>query len=93
MQTEISDYVKAVSYKQALQKPNTDGQRNIIKNIISSYPEGITDLEICLLTGISRSSVTARRNEIKNVFAVGIAKIHDKNRGRLNVLWGMNNGL
>ena len=93
IQTEISSYVRNMSYKQVIQKEDTNIQRNIIKRILQAHPEGVTDLEICILTGISRSSVCARRNEIKNVIVVGIAKIHDRDGDRLNTLWGISNGV
>ena len=93
MQTEIGDYVKAVNYEQVKKKEFTVNQRNLVKDIIRNHPEGITDLEICVLSGISRSSVTARRNEIRDVIAIGIAKIHDEFGDRLNILWGLDNGI
>jgi len=90
MQTEISTFVKNDSYKKTQENPVTGLQRSIIYKILQGHPEGITDLEICILTGISRSSVCARRNEIPNVCAVGIAKIHDENYGdRFNTLWSV----
>ena len=89
MQTEISQYVRDHSYRQIIKKERTNIQRNLVKATIHSHPTGITDLEICILTGISRSSVTARRNEIPEVIPVGIAKIVEKDGDRLNTLWGI----
>lgn len=91
MQTELSSYVRNESYKQVQRNPNTEIQRGLVECIIRGHPEGITDLEICILTGISRSSVCARRNEIPSVHAVGIAKIRDEYGDRLNTLWGLTN--
>jgi len=85
---ELGKQVRNINYKQAIQKEDTNIQRNVIKHIIHGHPEGITDLEICVLTGFCRSSVTARRNEIPEVQAVGIAKITDEYGDRLNTLWG-----
>lgn len=96
MQTELFDYkedigkqVRNHSYKQVIQQEDTNIQRNIIRHILMGHPEGITDLEICIITGFSRSSVTARRNEIPDVVAVGIAKIHDEYGDRFNTLWSV----
>jgi len=85
----ISEQVRNHSYKTVINKPDTNIQRNIIRKMLLAHPEGITDLEICILTGFSRTSVTARRNEIDDVCIVGIAKIQDENGDRLNTLWGM----
>ena len=65
-------------------------QRNLVYQIIRGHPEGITDTEISLFTGISRSSVNARRNEIKNIGVIGLATIFfEDGRCRLNTLWGV----
>jgi len=88
---DISKQVRDHSYKQIINKPDTNIQRNIIRNMLLAHPEGITDLEICVLTGFIRTSVTARRNEIENVTVIGIAKIQDENGDRLNTLWGFQN--
>lgn len=89
MQTDLSSYVRNESYKQVMQREDTNIQRNIIRKMLQAHPEGITDLEICVLTGFSRSSVTARRNEIQEAIAVGMAKITDEYGDRLNTLWGV----
>lgn len=96
MQTELFDYnqslskqIRDYSYKQVIQKEDTNIQRNTIRHILLGHPEGITDLEICVLTGFSRSSVTAHRNEIPAVAAVGYAKIIDEQGDRLNTLWSI----
>jgi len=69
---------------------STGIQCNVIQKILQGHPEGITDLEICNITGFSRSSVTARRNEIPDMVAVGIAKITcDGEADRLNTLWSI----
>ena len=95
MQTELdlSNYVKAVNYEITLRKESTNNQRNLVRSIILNHPEGVTDLEICVLSGLSRSSVNARRNEIKGVIPVGIAKICNGFDDRLNIMWGFENGL
>jgi len=82
---ELGKQVRNHSYKQVMQKESTGVQCSIIQKILQGHPEGITDLEICILTGFPRSSVTARRNEIPNMIAVGIAKEAD----RLNTLWSI----
>ena len=82
----LSKEIRNHSYKQIINDQNTDIQRNKIYNLLLEHPEGVTDLEICLLTGFSRTSVTARRNEIPDVIMVGIAKLEG---GRVNTLWGI----
>ena len=89
MQSLLSHYARDESYKQVMQKEDTNIQRNIIRKMLQSHPEGITDFEICILTGFNRSSVTARRNEIREAIAVGIAKIQDEYGDRLNTLWSI----
>jgi hypothetical protein len=86
---EISRMVRDESYKQVMHDPETDTQREVIESIILQHPEGITDTELCIESGISKSSVTARRNEISWVKPIGIAVIYDEygNR-RMNTLWG-----
>lgn len=87
---ELGKQVRNHSYMVTIAKPHTDTQREIIENIIWEHPEGITDTELCILTGISKSSVTARRNEIEGVISVGIAKYIDfDNVDRFNTLWGI----
>ena len=86
---QIPMFCKKTSYNQIKRSGMADIQREKVKQIICEHPEGITDLEICITCGISRSSVTARRNEIGGVFAIGIAKIVDEfEDDRLNTLWG-----
>jgi len=89
MQNKLSWYVRDESYKQTLKEEETNIQRNIIRHMLEAHPEGVTDLEICSLTGFSRTSVTARRNEIDGVQAVGFAKIIHENGDRLNTLWSV----
>jgi len=99
MQTEISFFdekidpktIRDLSHYKAMQNPETSIQRNIIHKIITGHPEGITDIEICILTGFSRSSVNARRNEIPDVRPVGYAKVVGEDGDRLNTLWGIDN--
>jgi len=96
MQTELYYFkepclgkkVRDYNYKQVKDKSSTERQRGVIETIIQQHPEGITDLEICILTGISRSSVTARRNEIPDIIPIGVAKIVDEQGDRFNTLWG-----
>lgn len=89
MQSELSWYAKTDSYKKTIHDEDTNVQRNVIRKILQGHPEGITDLEICILTGFSRTSVTARRNEIKDVKAIGYAKIIGQKTDRLNTLWSI----
>lgn len=84
-----SKVIRDISYKRVMVDDDTCIQRNIIYKMIQSHPEGLTDFEICVLTGFSRSSVCARRNEIPNVRPVGYAKIVDVFGDRLNTLWGI----
>ena len=94
MQTELdfidSKEVRDISYKAIIINNDTDIQRNLVYNAILGHPEGITDIEICLVTGISRSSVNARRNELKGVMPIGIAVYTDEyGYCRLNTMWGI----
>jgi len=96
MQTDLETHwigkeVRNISYKTVINDEHTDVQRDIIRRILMGHPEGITDLEICIITGFSRTSVTARRNEIPEVTAVGYAKIKGENGDRLNTLWSIEN--
>ena len=87
----ISKTIRDINYKQVMNDGTADIQVQQVLKTILEHPEGITDIEICIMTGISRSSVTARRNELPNVVPVGIAKItsEDGKGDRLNTLWGM----
>ena len=86
---ELGKTIRNISYKETMQDEQTGLQRNVIQHILRGHPEGITDLEICILTGFSRSSVCARRNEIPDVVAVGFAKIINNDGDRLNTLWSV----
>lgn len=86
---ELSKTIRNIEYHKTQNNEYTSIQRNIVDKIITGHPEGITDLEICILTGFSRSSINARRNEIPDVIAVGYAKyIDEMGRDHLNTLWG-----
>lgn len=86
--------VRDISYKNIINQSHTDIQREIVGRIIASHPEGITDREICMMTGIRLSSVNARRNELSNIGAVGIAVYTDDHGdSHLNTLWGIENYL
>ena len=86
---QLGKTIRNINYRQTMEKEYTGLQRNVIQHILLGHPEGITDLEICILTGFSRTSVTARRNEIPEATAVGYAKIIDENGDRLNTLWSI----
>jgi len=86
---ELGKTIRNISYKQTIQDEHTGLQRNVIRHILTGHPEGITDLELCILTGFSRTSVCARRNEIPEATAVGYAKIINENGDRLNTLWSI----
>jgi len=88
---ELGKTIRNINYKQTIQDEHTGLQRNVIQHILRGHPEGITDLEICILTGFSRTSVCARRNEIPDVIAVGFAKIITEFGDRLNTLWSIDN--
>ena len=85
---DLGKKVRNYSYNRIVDKEETSIQRNIIRKLLMAHPEGITDLEICIITGFKRSSVNARRNEIPEAIGVGIAKIVDIDGDRLNTLWG-----
>jgi hypothetical protein len=89
MQTYLGDYAKKDAYKKVQNHKDTDVQRNVVYQIIKCHPEGITDMEISIITGISRSSINGRRNELPDVKPVGYAKIVDSWGDRLNTLWGV----
>lgn len=85
----LGEKVRDTSYKQVVNEEHTLVQREIVDKIICGHPEGITDLEICVITGFSRSSVNARRNELPDVEPVGVAKYTDEyGKDHLNTLWG-----
>lgn len=87
---ELGKQVRNIEYKKNINDNYTSVQRNVVDKIIAGHPEGVTDLEICVLTGFARSSVTARRNEIPTVHAIGIAKYTDESgKDHLNTLWGI----
>jgi hypothetical protein len=89
---ELGKTIRNIEYQKTRDNPNIDTQRSLIHKIILGHPEGITDMEIAVLTGISRSSVNARRNELSDVTAVGYAKYTDEfGVDHLNTLWGYNN--
>jgi DNA invertase Pin-like site-specific DNA recombinase len=89
---ELGKTIRNIEYQKTRDNPETANQRNLIHKIILGHPEGITDMEIAVLTGISRSSVNARRNELPGVTAVGYAKYTDEfGMDHLNTLWGYNN--
>lgn len=96
MQKFLTDYdetlgekIRNINYIQKIDDENTSIQRNIVDKIISGHPEGITDIEICVFTGFSRSSVNARRNELIDIIPVGYAKYTDEyGKDHLNTLWG-----
>jgi transcription initiation factor IIE alpha subunit len=95
MQTELDfidpKEVRDISYKTIIISKDTDVQRNLVYNAILGHPEGITDTEICILTGISKSSVNARRNELRRVVPVCVAVYTDEHGYcRLNTMWGIN---
>ena len=94
MQTELDvidpKEIRDISYKVVIKDNNTNVQRDLVYNTIQKHPEGVTDIEICLITGISRSSVNARRNELKHIIPVGLA-VYTDDYGycRLNTMWGI----
>jgi hypothetical protein len=86
---ELGKTIRNIEYHKTQNNEYTSIQRNIVDKIITGHPEGITDLEMCILTGFSRSSINARRNEIPDVIAVGYAKYTDEiGKDHLNTLWG-----
>ena len=63
-------------------------QREFVRKILLTHPEGITDQEIAEFTGFSLSSVNARRNEC-NAVVIGICSYEDeKGNNHLRCLWG-----
>ena len=86
----LSHTVKSISYHQIINKPHTIGQRETVRQTIMDHPEGITDREISIVTGISRSSINARRNELGDVGPIGLACYTDELGDlHLNTLWGI----
>ena len=85
----VSKMVRNISYEQVINDKDTDRQRDIVESIIDGHPEGVTDTELCILSGIQKSSVTARRNEIAGVEPISIAIYTGVDgRTRFNTLWG-----
>ena len=84
-----SRVIRDINYFQSKNSDVSGVQRSIISKMIHAHPEGITDFEICAFTGFSRTSVTARRNEIYGVKPIGFAKIITEDGDRLNTLWGV----
>lgn len=90
MQSELNIISRNSSYNDTMKESKSLVQRNLVYQILCGHPEGITDMEISLFTGISRSSVNARRNEIENVKVVGLATVFfDDGSCRLNTLWSV----
>jgi len=91
MQSELSTFARDDSYVKTMNDKDTETQRKTIRNLLMSHPEGLTDTEICIHTGICKSSVNGRRNEIKDVVIVGLAKVinWDGGEDRLNTMWSV----
>jgi len=88
----LAETIRDISYKQTIQEGTQGSQKEVIKSILEQYPEGITDLELMVLTGYTRASITARRNELMAI-PVGYVKIINKNgKDRLNTLWSFYGG-
>lgn len=86
----LGEQVRDISYSEIIMKEDTNVQRDIVYNAIQGHPEGVTDTEICILTDISKSSVNARRNELRRVVPVGVAIYTDEHGYcRLNTMWGI----
>ena len=95
MQTELdfildSKEVRDLSYKNIINDNHTSIQRDLVYKTILDHPEGITDIELSIITEIRLSSVNARRNELKHVSPVGIAIYTDEQGNvHLNTMWGI----
>ena len=88
-QKTLPETIRDLSYLKTQDEGKEQIQRGVIESIIRSHPEGITDLELSIITGYARTSITARRNTIKGVIPVGYAKIvFEDDTDRLNTLWG-----
>ena len=88
-QKTLGETIRDISFQKTIQEGKKRSQGEVIESILKQYTEGITDLELMILTGYSRTSITARRNELKAV-GVGYAKIIFKDgKDRLNTLWGI----
>lgn len=66
-------------------------KRDIIHNLILDHPEGITDQEISIITGISLSCVNGRRNEIipKPVPVSLCIYSDDDGNSHMRTMWGI----
>lgn len=92
-QKTLAETIRDISFQQTIQEGKKRSQGEVIESILKQHPAGITDLEIMILTGYSRTSITARRNEL-GAIPLGYAKIIFKDgTDRLNILWGLKNGL
>lgn len=79
----LSERIRDYNYRQTIEDANTDVQREHIRSYIYEH-EPVTDIEICVALHISRTSVTARRNELSEIDAVAATQIN----GTFNTMWG-----
>jgi len=87
--TDVGKAVRNANYHMNQDKFETE--RGLVLQTIIMHPEGLTDQEIADITGLRRSSVNGRRNELMHerlVRAVSIATYQDNGRTVVNVMWG-----
>jgi len=87
--TDVGKAVRNANYH--INQEKFKNERALVLQTILMHPEGLTDREIADLTGLQRSSVNGRRNELmheKLVRAVGIATYRENGRTVVNVMWG-----
>ena len=87
--TDVGKAVRNANYHLHQEKPHTE--RGLVLQTLIQHPEGLTDQETADLTGLRRSSVNGRRNELMHeglVHHVGVATYQDNGRVVVNVMWG-----
>lgn len=88
--TDVGKAVRNANYHMNEDKFKTE--RALVLQTIIMHPEGLTDREIADLTGLQRSSVNGRRNELMHeglVRPVGIATYDYEGRNVVNTMWGV----
>lgn len=66
-------------------------QREIVKRIIQSHPEGITDQEMEVITGFPLSAINGRRNELEAIVVSLCIYTDDLGNNHMRSMWGFSN--
>jgi hypothetical protein len=87
--TNIGKAVRNASFLN--QQESFENKRQLVLQTIIQHPEGITDHEIAVETGLYLSCVNGRRNELMQeglVIAIGIASYIENGHNYVRTLWG-----